>query len=147
MPFDPNTGIYTPPNGATDAFPGQIIASATWNSIFSDIATALTELGQQQTNTVLKPRIISVFGAFTVSSTDRIILVDNPAGTIYLPAAANKVNPVTIIGNSSTIFGSANSLILPNGAETISGLLMTTLTANYQAITLLPLPGGGWLMY
>ena len=45
--------MYTPPNGAENAFPGQIIASATWNSIFTDLSTALTFLGQQQTPVAL----------------------------------------------------------------------------------------------
>jgi hypothetical protein len=137
--------VYTPPNGATNAFPGQIIASATWNAIFTDIANALTQVGQQQL--VYLPRIISTPGTFTVAVNDRIILVEASAGTIVLPASATKVNPVTIIGGSSTIFGSNNAILLPNGIETVDGLSSVTLTGNYQSITLLPLAAGGWLVY
>ena len=137
--------MYTPPNGATNAFPGQIIASATWNAIFTDIANALTQVGQQQL--VYLPRIISTPGTFTVAVNDRIILVEASAGTIVLPASATKVNPVTIIGGSSTIFGSNNAILLPNGIETVDGLSSVTLTGNYQSITLLPLAAGGWLVY
>lgn len=37
---------FVPPAGATDAFPGQVIASATWNAIFTDIYAILnTVLG------------------------------------------------------------------------------------------------------
>lgn len=45
--------MFTPVNGAINAFPGEVIASATWNSINSDYATALTFLGQQQTPVAL----------------------------------------------------------------------------------------------
>ena len=41
-----NDGVYTPPDGATNAFPGQVIKSATWNTVFGDISTALTDIGQ-----------------------------------------------------------------------------------------------------
>jgi len=45
MPFN-SSGVYTPASGATTAFPGQVIASATWNAIFTDISNALTDLAQ-----------------------------------------------------------------------------------------------------
>jgi len=44
MPFNA-AGVYTNVAGATTAFPGQVIASATWNSIHTDVGTALTTLG------------------------------------------------------------------------------------------------------
>lgn len=94
-----------------------------------------------------RPRVISTPGTFTVGVSDRIILVDAPAGTIVLPLASAKVNPVTIIGNAGSIFGSNNAILLPAGGDTIDGLTSTTLTGNYQAITLLPLAGGNWLVY
>lgn len=145
MAFNPATGIYTPPNGATNAFPGEVIASATWNAVFTDIATALTQLGQQQI--VYNPRIITLPGTFTVGLLDRIILVEAPAGTIVLPASASKLNPVTIIGGTGTIFGSNNAILTPNGSEHIDGMALVTLTGNYQTATLLPLAAGGWLIY
>lgn len=40
MPFNPD-GTFTLPTGATNAFAGQTIASATWDAIFTDIQTAL----------------------------------------------------------------------------------------------------------
>lgn len=46
MPFSNSTGAYTPASGATSATPGQTIASATWNSIFTDLQTALSQLGE-----------------------------------------------------------------------------------------------------
>ena len=147
MPFNPATGVYTPPNGAENAFPGQIIASATWNAIFTDISNALTQLGLQLVNwQCFNPRIISSPGNITVGVNDRIILIEASVPSIILPAAATKVNPVTIIGDGSTIFGSNTAILIPSSGELISGLSRTTLVSNYQSITLLPLAAGGWLM-
>jgi hypothetical protein len=145
IPYNTTTGVFTPPNGATNAFPGQIIASATWNAIFTDIANALTQVGQQQT--VYAPRVITTAAAFTVGAIDRVILVDQAVGTIFLPSSATKLSPVTIIGNAPSVFGSGNAVLQPNGTETIDGLSSVTLTGNYQSVTLLPLSGGGWLVY
>lgn len=143
MPFDLTTGIYTPPAGATTAAPGQIIASAVWNAIFSDIATALTELAQQIVQ--YNPRIISAPGDIAVAVTDRLILIGAAVGNINLPASATKDGPVTIIGNAAGIFSANNSTLVPNGTEKINGLAVNPVLANdYQSITLLPLAAGGW---
>lgn len=145
MPFNPVSGIYTPPNGAESAFPGQVIASATWNSIFTDIATALTQLGQQQI--VYNPRIISTVGNVSVSVGDRIILINVNVPHINLPPSATKTNPVTIIGNAAGIFSVSNSTLTPSGSEKIDGLATNpVLTGDYQSITLLPLATGGYLV-
>lgn len=48
MPFSIPSGIYTPPSGAENAVPGEVIRSATWNTIFTDLSTALTQVGQAQ---------------------------------------------------------------------------------------------------
>jgi hypothetical protein len=142
MPFNTATGQYTCATGATNAFPGEVIASATWNSVFTDIQTALTQLGQSQI--VFLPRIITTVGGITVATTDRLILINVNVATITLPSAASKVNPVTIIGNASGIFSTHNSVITPNGGDTIDGLATTTLTTDYQSITLYPLAAGNW---
>jgi len=145
VPFNPNTGVYSPPNGAENAFPGEVIASATWNAIFTDIAAALTQLGQQQI--VYNPRVVTATGAFTVNANDRIILVEAYAGNIFLPAASAKVNPVTIIGNASTVFAGGNTTLVPFGSEKIDGQASNpVLSQDYQSITLLPLSTGGWLI-
>jgi hypothetical protein len=143
MPFNPSTGVYTPPNGAENAFPGEVIASATWNAIFTDISTALTQLGQQQITFL--PRSVTVPGNISIATTDRVVLIQANVGTITLPASATKLNPVTIVGNASGIFGTHNALITPNGSEKIDGLNNMTLANDYQSITLLPLASGGWV--
>ncbi len=39
-------GVYTPPTGAENAAAGQVIRSATWNTVHIDISAALTTIGQ-----------------------------------------------------------------------------------------------------
>ena len=144
MPFNPQTGIYTPPNGAENAFPGEVIASATWNSIFTDIAEALTQLGQQQV--VYNPRIINASGVVSVAVADRLILIEASVPNILLPPGATKLNPVTIIGNAAGIFSITNATLTPSGSEKIDGLALNpVLTNDYQSITLLPLAAGGYV--
>lgn len=57
MPFATATGIYTPPAGATTAAPGQVIQSTVWNSIHTDLATALssclTRFGNDNVETII----------------------------------------------------------------------------------------------
>lgn len=140
MPYDTSTGIYTPPDGAENAFAGEIIRSATWNSIFTDISAALTQLGTGVF--VNGPRIISSSGNFTVAATDEVIYIRAPAPTITMPLAANKTGPVTLLGAASTIFGSNTSKVLFTGGELGSGNATLILNANYQTITLYPQTGG-----
>ena len=40
------SGVYTAPSGATSAASGDVIRSATWNTIFSDLSSALTSICQ-----------------------------------------------------------------------------------------------------
>jgi hypothetical protein len=143
MPFD-STGTYTPPAGAESAAPGQVIASATWNAIFTDISSALTRLGQGQI--VQSPRIVNASGGITVAVTDTTVLIQASVPTVNLPAAATKPSPVTIVGNAAGIFSSHNSILAPNGVETIDGLATVTLTVDYQVVTLVPLAAGGWVI-
>lgn len=143
MPFD-SAGVYTPPNGATNAFAGQIIASATWNALFADIASALTKCGQNQL--IQAPRIISAVGNITVSTTDRIIIIQASVPIITLPASITKLNPVTIVGGAVGIFSTFNSTLTPNGSEKIDGLTPNpVLQGDFQAITLVPI-AFGWII-
>jgi hypothetical protein len=142
MPFD-STGTYTPASGATTAVPGEVIASATWNAIFTDIAAALTQLGQS--TSVQTPRIITSPGSITVAVTDTVILIQASVPNINLPASATKTSPVTIIGNAAGIFGTNNSTLVPSGAEMINGLAVNpVLATDHQSLTLQPLAAGGW---
>ena len=146
MPFNPSTGIYTPPTGAENAVPGEIIRSALWNTIFTDIAAALTQLGQSQI--VQAPTILTSGGtSYDVLTTDTLILVQANTPTITLPDSTTKPSPVTIIGNASGIFATHNSTIDTTSSQTIDGQASGTLvlSANYQSITFVPLAAGGWV--
>ena len=146
MPFSPS-GVYTPPTGAENAVPGAVIRSATWNSIFTDIATALTQLGER--SWVQSPRTVTSAGNFTVLATDTAIFVASPAATIILPGASLMQAPVRVLGSSSTIFGSNNSVVLTTGTDKISNQGTLTLATNYQVASFYPIPatiGGGYVV-
>jgi len=80
MPYD-SSGTYTPPTGATTAAPGQVIRSALWNTIFTDLSAALTQIGPSQYSVKT--------GNYTITATDRAI-VFNASGTatVTLPTAS-----------------------------------------------------------
>ncbi len=136
MAFDPATGIYTPPTGSENAAPGDVIRSATWNTINVEAATALTQLAQQAY--INGPRSNLAPGSFTVHATDNLIFVQFSAPTITMPLASTKVGPVKIIGANSTIFGSNNSVVVFSGGELCSGLSSFTLNTNWQVVTMYP---------
>lgn len=138
MPFAAD-GTYTPPTGAENAAAGNVIRSATWNSIFTDISTALTQLGKG--NFFATPRTAGA-GSFTVAAADAVILVTASAPTITFPLAATKTCPVKIFGAAAGIFGTSKSVVLFSGGETVSGLTSFTLGVNYQAVAFYPVTGG-----
>lgn len=140
MPFD-STGTYTPPSGATTAAPGDVIRSATWNSIFSDISTALTSLGHQiygLTNVVATPYVPTI--------TDAMALV-NFAGAVAvtLPAAATRLGYPLTIKDVSGAAQTNNITITPNGAERIEGLATLVIDVAYGGYILYPVTGG-WIL-
>jgi len=143
MPFGSN-GVFTPLPAATNAFPGKIIASSDWNAIFTDIAAALTTLGQL--SYVQAPRVVNVVGNFTVNATDTFVMVMASAPTITLPPGASKQGPVKIIGAIAGIFGSHNSSVVPTGLETISGNTSIVLSADFQIATFYPIASGGYVV-
>jgi hypothetical protein len=64
MPFNGN--VYTPPAGAESATPGAIVQSATWNSIFTDMAAAFTTLMTQANSTPTWSNILAPNGGFSI---------------------------------------------------------------------------------
>lgn len=143
MPFD-STGTYTPPTGATNATPGSVIRSATWNTIFADMATALTQLGE---NSYLNGPHTVTSGSFTIATTDSVVLVKGSSPTITLPLSSTKVGPVRVFGDAATVFGSANAVVVTSGGDTINGASTFTLNTNYQAVGFYPLSTGGYIRY
>lgn len=143
MPFN-NSGTYTPPTGSENATPGQVIRSATWNSIFTDLATALTTLGNMLYTQ--NARVISTPGAVTILAADALVEITVSVSVINLPASSLKLWPVRIAGNAAGVFSTKNSVVTPNGTDKISGASSLTLTIDYQTINLIPLASGGWVL-
>ena len=143
MPIAAN-GVYTGPTGSTNTVPGQVIRSATWNTINTDYATALTQLAQDVF--VPTPRTV-VSGSFTVAVADTTILVKGSSPTIVLPLSSTKTGIVRIFGDAATVFGSVAALVIATSPDTISGLGTVTLTTNYQVMAFYPLSSGGYLKY
>lgn len=126
MPFN-GDGNYTPPSGATTAAPGDIIASATWNAIFTDISDALTLLGQVA---LTEPLILTTAGPFTITTETYVALNKGAPSitSIVLPPVADRNRqPLKVVdwaGNAGDI------TFTPDGAETIEGLATWTLASS-----------------
>ncbi len=77
MPFNTTSWVYSPAVGATNAAPGQLIQSAIWDGIFTDLSGALNQLGALNVN----PQIFQTAGATTyVASTNLVFAVVEAMG-------------------------------------------------------------------
>jgi hypothetical protein len=107
------------------------------------VGTAGTFTGALSAPLVAVTSVTSIQTPYTVLATDTHIAVDNGASpfTVNLPAGTN--------GRKVTIFdsiGTASSGLITidaDGAEEINGAGTTTLTTDYQSVTLL-FTGGNW---
>lgn len=139
MPYNFTTGVYTPPDGATDAFPGETIRSATWNSIFSDISTALSQLG---------PAVFtvptSVTGAsYTVLATDTYLRVNRSgAVAVNLGLASARAGLKLRVKDVSGAASSNNITINRASPDTIDGANTLQILADYGTWELIPRTGG-----
>lgn len=145
MPFN-NSGTYTPASGAETAAPGDVIRSATWNNIFTDLSTALTTLGNMLYSQ--NARVISgaAVGAVTVTASDSLIEITVSVSVVNLPASSLKLWPVRITGNAAGVFSTKNTVLTPSAGQTLSGQPTLTLTVDYQTVNLIPLSTGGWIV-
>jgi len=66
MSFNQTTGVYTPAAGALTAAPGQVVQSAVWDGIFTDLTSALTQIQVQLQNTYGQRNIVGANGGFEV---------------------------------------------------------------------------------
>jgi hypothetical protein len=139
-----SSGVYTPPAGATTAAPGDLIKSATWDAIFTDISAALTLLGQQLYGSTAVNHAAS---PYTQLATDTLLLVDSSGGTVtinLLAASAASGYPIRIKDSQ----GSANTnniTIARNGSDTIEGLTSLTINEAFGGYFLYPVTGG-WII-
>jgi len=135
-------GVYTPPTGATNASPGEVIRSAIWNSIFTDLSSALTLLGQQ-----LYGSTAVAAATYAPVSTDSLLLVDySGAVTINLPAASSRSGYPISIKDTSGAAQTNNITIARNGSDTIEGLTSIVINVAYGGYNLFPVTGG-WILH
>lgn len=66
MGFNQTTGVYTPASGALTATPGQVVQSAVWDAIFTDMSNSLTAIEQQLQATYGQRNIIGSNGGMEV---------------------------------------------------------------------------------
>jgi hypothetical protein len=145
MPYSAD-GVYTPPTGAENASPSQIIRSATWNTIFTDLSSALSTVGNGAAWLNSPTTITS--GPYTVLPTDVVVLVKGAVGTIALPLSSTKTPGLTyIMGAASTVFGSASAVVVPTSPETVNGAATLTLSSNFQVATFYALSTGGYIKF
>lgn len=102
MPFSGN--VYTPPTGAENAAPGQVLQSAIWNAIFTDIAAALTQTETQINTAPTYANILYANGSFNVwqrgagSSASFSVNASTTAYTAdrwYITTGANQASTIT----------------------------------------------------
>lgn len=66
MAFNQNTGVYTPASGALTAVPGQVVQSAVWDAIFTDMTSAFTTAVQALQGSYGQRNIIGANGGMEV---------------------------------------------------------------------------------
>jgi PPE-repeat protein len=142
MPFNTSTGIYTPPSGATTAAPGDLIKSATWDAIFTDLSSALTLLGQQLYGTTP----VTSSSPYVPVATDTFVLIAVAgAYTVNLPTGASRIGYPLIIKDGTGTANTNNITINANGSDTIEGHASVVINASYGAYFLYPV-SGGWII-
>ena len=142
MSFSATTGIYTPPTGATNATPGDVIRSATWNTVFGDIALALTQLGQQSFNT--KPATVAA-SPYTVASQDATLIFNvSGTATVVMPTpSASSGRWIRLKTVTSQVVLASASVVAPLTA-TVVGVTIVSATAGKWAA--LQCDGTNWVV-
>jgi hypothetical protein len=111
MPYNTVTGAYTPAAGAESAAPGQVLQSAVWDNIFTDLSTALTTVQQQLQATYGSRNIIGANGGLEVwqrgagGSASFAISASSIAYTAdrwYIATSANEASTVTQVAGIVT---------------------------------------------
>ncbi len=149
MPF--LNGVYTPPDGAEDAVPGEVIRSATWNTIFTDLSNALTQVGQAQVPSA--QRLQATIGQalilfmsrnvnFNAATTDTGIPVVLPTGfSLFLVNNMRIINtgPTPTLSTTTcgvfTSPGGAGATIVASGTTVTIVSNQANVVNNAQALT------------
>lgn len=137
MPFNGNQ--YVPPAGAESAAPGNVLQSAIWNSIFTDIAAALTQLATQANTTPTWANILAPNGGFSIWQRNPAGLTVTPSSTVYtadrwyLTTGANQsttVNPANGLTTAAPPAHAAKITRLSGQAGTTAMIFGYPLTAD-----------------
>lgn len=133
MPFNPDDS-FTLPTGATNAFAGQTIASATWDAIFTDIQAALSHnLGVRvfAARTINFNPSVATDTAITVSLTTASYMVDR-----VIIANANHSLTTAVVGLYTAVGAGGLTLALSQSVNVSTSLadtannMMTLITAS-----------------
>lgn len=114
MPFNADDS-FSMVNGATNAFAGQTIASATWDAIFTDIQTALSH-----------SQGVRVFAARTVNFNPSVAV--DVAVSITMPTAVYQVDKVIIANANHSLSAAAVGLYTAIGGGGATIVTSQTLT-------------------
>ena len=130
---------FTLPNGATNAFAGQVIASATWNSVFTDIQTALSH-GAAYKSFALRavnfnPSVATDVAISISIPTSRYQVLNIVIGNASASLGAAAVGLFTAVGGGGvTIIGSTTLTVTSSLTDTAANMqAITSSTANTKA--------------
>lgn len=108
-------GTFTPATGAITAFSGQVIASATWNTINAISSTAFTQLGTVILATRAANLVFSGPSSGTVAATATfrsLVVADIPSGLSYVTSVAQAMPSMfTVTGSPVTTSGTLTSAL------------------------------------
>lgn len=119
-----NNGVFTMPTGATDAFPGKVIASTDWNTVHTQIQAALTALGQGCPY-VLQASAVAV--PLTGGTVETVL------ATIPIPSGAMGLNGSLRVTLLSTATNNANNKTL---RVRLGGLAGTVFFTNILTVAI-----------
>lgn len=118
-----STGIYTGPSGSTDAAPGDVIRSATWNTINTDYASALTTLAQNAW-TPVAATITS--GPYTIATTDAALIFNmTVSATVAMPTASSYSGRWLRMKSIGTIVVASATVVIPLSTSTLGTTILT----------------------
>jgi len=115
MTINQNTGVYTPAAGATSATPGQVVQSAVWDAIHTDMSNAFTSAVQMTQGTWGQRNIAGPNGGFEIwqrgagaSSSFSVgaTTTQYTADRWYIATGANQASTVAAIGATTVSPGS-----------------------------------------
>jgi hypothetical protein len=131
MPFSGFPPVYTPPAAAENAFAGKTIASADWNTVFTDIQAGINSLAQSLQTTSGKI-FTKTTVAFSVSLTDFTFTVPIPTSMGF---SRYQIDSIRVSGATATLTGSTVALFTAasGGGTQVLTSTATTVTSTVES--------------